>query len=138
MRSPARGSHRHSFLFSGKLRSNRLPLTDTLDSTLTVRLREVLASGDTTEADLRELMDETAALVRDLHARVRAGERRLRTLNADPSSPLADIADELRRVETLRPRLHEARELSRLLDERARELRTAWLLGQADARRATS
>jgi hypothetical protein len=115
-----------------------LPLTDTLDSTLTVRLREVLASGDTTEADLRELMDETAALVRDLHARVRAGERRLRTLNADPSSPLADIADELRRVETLRPRLHEARELSRLLDERARELRTAWLLGQADARRATS
>ena len=113
-------------------------MTDTLDSTLTVRLREVLASGDTTEADLRELMDETAALVRDLHARVRAGERRLRTLNADPSSPLADIADELRRVETLRPRLHEARELSRLLDERARELRTAWLLGQADARRATS
>lgn len=113
-------------------------MTDALDSTLTVRLRQVLASGDTTEADLRELMDETAALVRDLRARVRAGERRLRALNADPSSPISDIADELRRVETLRPRLREARELSRQLDDRARELRTAWLLRQADARRTTS
>jgi hypothetical protein len=115
-----------------------LPLTDTLDSTLTVRLREVLASGDTTEADLRELMDETAALVQDLRAKIRAGERRLRALNADPSSPISDIADELRRMETLRPRLREARELSRLLDDRARELRTAWLLRQADGRRTTS
>jgi hypothetical protein len=59
-------------------------------------------------------------------------------LNADASSPLSDIADELRRVETLRPRLHEARELSRLLDDRARELRTAWLLRQADARRTAN
>jgi len=31
-------------------------VTDALDSTLTLRLREVLASGDTTEADLRELL----------------------------------------------------------------------------------
>ena len=113
-------------------------MTDTLDSTLTTRLRDVLASGDTTEADLRELMDESAALVQDLRAQLRAGERRLRALNADPSSPLSDIADELRRVETLRPRLHEARELSRRLDDRARELRTAWLLRQADVRRTTS
>ena len=113
-------------------------MTDTLDSTLTLRLREVLASGDTTEADLRELMDETAALVGGLRAQIRTGERRLRALNADSSSPLSDIADELRRVETLRPRLREARELSRLLDERARELRTAWLLRQADVRRTTN
>jgi hypothetical protein len=112
-------------------------VTDALDSTLTLRLREVLASGDTTEADLRELMDESAALVRDLRGQIRAGERRLRALNADSSSPLSDIADELRRVETLRPRLREARELSRRLDDRARELRTAWLLRQADARRST-
>ena len=114
-------------------------MTDALDSTLTVRLRQVLASGDTTEADLRELMDETAAL-RAGPARPgpRGSERRLRALNADPSSPISDIADELRRVETLRPRLREARELSRQLDDRARELRTAWLLRQADARRTTS
>jgi chromosome segregation ATPase len=113
-------------------------LTDTLDSTLTTRLRDVLARGDTTEADLRELTDEAAALVRELRAELRDGERRLRALNADPSSPITDIADTLRRVEALRPRLREARELSRLLDDRARELRTTWLLRQADVRRTTS
>jgi hypothetical protein len=112
-------------------------LTDTLDSALTIRLRDVLDRGDTTEADLRELMDESAALVRELRGQIRVGERRLRVLNADPASPISDIADELRRVETLRPRLREARELSRRLDDRARELRTAWLLRQADARRTT-
>jgi hypothetical protein len=112
-------------------------LTDTLDSRLTDRLREVLIRGDTTEADLRELTDEAGAWVRLLRAQVRGSERRLRALNADPSSPIAEIADELRRLETLRPRLREARELSRRLDERARELRTAWLLRQADARRST-
>ena len=113
-------------------------MTDALDSTLTLRLREVLASGDTTEADLRELMDEVATQVRLLRGQLRGSEQRLRALNADPGSPIVDIADELRRVETLRPHLREARELSRRLDERARELRTAWLLGQADARRTTN
>jgi hypothetical protein len=112
-------------------------LTDTLDSRLTDRLREVLVRGDTTEADLRELTDEADSWVRLLRAQVRSSERRLRALNADPSSPIAEIADELRRLETLRPRLREARDLSRRLDDRARELRTAWLLRQADARRAT-
>jgi hypothetical protein len=112
-------------------------VTDTLDSTLTTRLREVLASGDTTEADLRELTEEVDTQVRLLRAQLRGSEQRLRALNADPASPIADIADELRRLETLRPRLREARELSRLLDERARELRTAWLFRQAEARRTT-
>lgn len=112
-------------------------MTDALDSTLLSRLRDVLASDDATEADLRELTDESAALVRDLRAQIRAGERRLRALDADASAPISDLADELRRVETLRPRLREARELSRRLDDRARELRTAWLLGQAAARRTT-
>jgi hypothetical protein len=110
-------------------------LTDTLDSRLMSRLREVLASGDTTEADLRELTEEAGGWVRLLHAQVRGSERRLRTLNADPESPIAEIADELRRLELLRPRLREARELARQLDDRARELRTAWLLRQAEVRR---
>jgi hypothetical protein len=112
-------------------------LADTLDSTLTNRLHEVLSRGDTTEADLRELMDECAGWVRLLRAQVRGSERRLRALNADPASPLTEIADELRRVEILRPRLREARELARRLDDRARELRTSWLLRQADARRTS-
>jgi hypothetical protein len=113
-------------------------VADALDSTLTLRLREVLASGDTTEADLRDLTEEVGTQVRLLRGQLRGSEQRLRALNADPASPIADIADELRRVETLRPRLREARELSRQLDQRARELRTAWLLRQAEVRRATS
>jgi hypothetical protein len=116
---------------------HRPPLTDTLDSRLTARLRDVLARGDTTEADLRELTDEAAGWVRLLRAQVLGSERRLRALNADPSSPISEIADELRRLELLRPRLREARELARQLDERARELRTGWLRSQADARRTS-
>ena len=114
---------------------HRPPLTDTLDSRLMSRLREVFASGDTTEADLRELTDEAAGWVRLLRAQVRGSEGRLRTLNADPASPIAEIADELRRLELLRPRLREARDLARQLDDRARELRTAWMLRQAEVRR---
>ncbi|HEY7691926.1 MAG TPA: hypothetical protein VH816_06245 [Gaiellaceae bacterium] len=111
-------------------------MAEPLDSTLTTRLREVLASGDTTEAGLRELTEEAETWVRLLRAQVHGSERRLRALNADPSSPISEIADELRRLETLRPRLREARELCRELDARARELRTGWLLRQTQARRA--
>jgi hypothetical protein len=112
-------------------------VTDTLDSRLMARLREVLTRDDTTEADLRELTEEAAGWVRLLRAQVRGSERRLRALNADPSSPIAEIADELRRLEILRPRLREARELARRLDDRARELRTGWLLRQAEVRRTS-
>ena len=110
-------------------------MSEALDSDLHARLRDVLARGDTTEAGLRELTGEAAAHVRALRTELRASERRLRTLNADPRSPIAEIADELRRVETLRPRLREARDLATRLDGRARELRTAWLLRQAEVRR---
>jgi len=112
-------------------------MAEALESDLVDRLREVLSRGDTTEAELRDLTDETGDLVRELGAQVRASEQRLRMLNRDPASPIAEIADELRRVETLRPRFREARELAGRLDGRARELRTAWLLGQADLRRET-
>lgn len=112
-------------------------MAEALDSDLIDRLREVLSRGDTTEAELRDLTDETEELVRELRAQVRASERRIRMLNRDPASPIAEIADELRRVEALQPKLREARELAAQLDGRARELRTAWLLRQADLRRAT-
>ena len=55
---------------------------------------------------------------------------------ADPTSPISAIAEELRRLETLRPQLHEVRQLLVDLDARGRELRTAWLLDQVDAARA--
>jgi predicted RNase H-like nuclease (RuvC/YqgF family) len=53
--------------------------------------------------------------------------------NADPGgeSSFAEIAAELQRVETLRPKLEEARSLMEDLETRARELRTAWLLRQS-------
>ncbi len=110
-------------------------MSNGLDTALFDRLRQVLAGGDTTEAELRELTDEAGGWVRGLRAQVRASEQRLRALNRDPTAPIAAIADELRRVEALRPQYREARELARALDDRARELRTTWLLRQADFRR---
>jgi hypothetical protein len=109
----------------------------TLDTDLADRLREVLALGDTTEAGLRELTDESARWVEALEEETRTSERRLRRLNADPRSPIAEIADELRLTDALSSRLREARELLDDLDERARELRTEWLLRQAEARKTS-
>ena len=76
--------------------------------------------------------------MRALRAQVRASERRIRTLERDPASPISEIADELRRVETLRPRLREARDLAASSTTRARELRTAWLLRQTEATAPTA
>lgn len=96
----------------------------------------MLASGNPTEADLRELTAEGKGRARSLAAQIRASEQRLRKLDADPASPISAIAEELRRVEALRPQLREVRELLVDLDVRGRELRTAWLLDQADATRS--
>jgi chromosome segregation ATPase len=103
----------------------------TLDSALSARLREILASGSATESELRELTEQADGWARTLRAQIRASERKLRALAADPASPIAEIADELRRVERLRPQLGEARRLLAGLETRARELRTEWLRRQA-------
>ena len=105
-------------------------LAKTLDSALTARLREILASGTVTETDLRELSEQADGWARTLRAQIRASEQKLRALNRDPGSPISDIADELRRVETLRPQLREVRALLAELETRARSLRTAWLRRQ--------
>jgi predicted RNase H-like nuclease (RuvC/YqgF family) len=86
-----------------------------------------------TEAELRELDDEAGGWVRATGAQLRAAENRLTELNADPAAPLAEIADEVRRVESLSRELQEARRLIEGLERRTRELRTAWLKGHADA-----
>jgi hypothetical protein len=80
-----------------------------------------------TETELRELSDQAGGWARTLEAQIRAGERRLAKLTANPSSPITGIAEELRRVETLRPELADVRDLLDELETRARELRTAWL-----------
>jgi chromosome segregation ATPase len=114
----------------GKLRPSprhRPALADKLDTALTARLREVLASDRVTESQLRELTDEAEEWSRTLEAQVLAGERRLTRLTANPESSIVEIAGVLRKVERLRPALDEVRTLVSELDTRARELRTAWL-----------
>ena len=98
-----------------------------LDLALTKRLRAIVAGEAATESELRDLADGAGGWQRAVAAQLRAAEARLAALNADPASPLAEIASELRRVETLTRELEEARSLLGRLDERTRELRTAWL-----------
>jgi hypothetical protein len=104
----------------------------TPDLALLERLREVLADRPVTETELRGLIEQADGLVRTLGAHMAGSERRLNELNADPDSSLTEIATELHRVEGLRPRLEEARALHTELEQRARALRTSWLLRQAE------
>jgi hypothetical protein len=108
-------------------------MTQPLDSRLLARLRDLLDERPATEAELRSLAEDADGWERSLRAQVEASERRLEALVADPESSLADLARELRRVVLLHPALTDARELLERLETRARELRTAWLLGQASA-----
>jgi chromosome segregation ATPase len=102
------------------------------DRALLERVRAVLGDTPVTETELRALTEQVDALARVLGAQLEASEARLTKLADEPSSSLTGIADELQRVETLRPRLEEARSLLRDLEQRARELRTSWLLGTAE------
>lgn len=105
---------------------------------LTARIREVLGDRPATEAELRSLSEEADGWMRALQAQIRSSEQRVSELSADPTASLAPIAVELRRIESLRPELIEVTSLHEELEKRAREMRTQWLLRQADsARRAT-
>ncbi len=101
-------------------------MLETPDRTLLERVREVLAEP-ATEAELRTLTEQADAVVRVSAARADAVERRLDELTNDPTSSLSDVAAELQRVEAIRAELTEARSLQAALQERAHELRTAWL-----------
>jgi hypothetical protein len=107
-------------------------MAETPDLALLERLRDVLRNQPVTETELRTLIEQADGLVRTLGAHMAGSERRLTELTADPDSSLAEIAGELHRVEGLRPRLEEARSLHTELEARARELRTSWLLRQAE------
>jgi len=111
-------------------------LAETPDLALLDRLRAVVANRPVTETELRGLIDQADGLVRTLGAHMAGSERRLTELSEDSDSSLTAIASELHRVEGLRPRLEEARSLLTDLEARARELRTAWLLRQAEIRSA--
>jgi chromosome segregation ATPase len=106
-------------------------MAEQLDFALIKRLRDVLERRRATESELRSLAEQAEAWERALNGQLQASERRLQRLNANPASSLAQIASELRRVEKLRPQLNEVRSLLADLEDRARQLRTEWLLSQA-------
>jgi hypothetical protein len=110
--------------------------TERLDFAVVTRLREVVNGQSTTESEVRTLSEQADAWARTLEAQIRASEHRLRELEADATSPLTEIATEIRRVDTLLPELAELRSLLAGLEERTRELRTAWLKRHAGARPA--
>jgi chromosome segregation ATPase len=106
-------------------------MPEPLDFALIKRLREVLEDRPATESELRTLKEQAEAWARTISGQLESSERRIRRLNQNPASSLAQIAGELRRVEQLRPQLHEVRSLLADLEQRARQVRTQWLLSQA-------
>jgi predicted RNase H-like nuclease (RuvC/YqgF family) len=110
---------------------SRLP--EQLDLALARRLRQVVGGESASETELRLLADEAGGWKRSTEAQLRAAEERLARMNADPASPLAEIAAEMRRVDSLSRELGEARRLIEGLALRARELRTAWLTERAES-----
>jgi hypothetical protein len=120
----------------------RLPLlrmSELLDFALIRRLREVRErTTPATESELRVLTEQAEAWARTVDAQIHSSEHRIASLNSNPASSLAQIAGELRRVETLRPQLREVQSLLSDLENRARELRTQWLLTQATSTGATT
>jgi hypothetical protein len=107
-------------------------VTETLNVALLSRLRDVLADEPVTESELRSLSEQADGWVRALRGQVEGTERRLDALVTDPSASLAELAGELRRIEILLPALAEAHALLAGLDARARTLRSAWLIAQAE------
>jgi DNA-binding ferritin-like protein len=105
-------------------------MSEPLDFALIKRLREVL-DQPATESEFRTLAEQADAWARTVSGQIEACERRIRRLNQNPGSSLAQIAAELRRVEQLRPQLNEVRGLIAALEQRARQVRTEWLLSQA-------
>jgi hypothetical protein len=87
---------------------------------------------------LRALKEQAEAWERTVDGQIESSERRLRRLNANPASSLAQIAAELRRLEALRPQRDEVRSLLSDLEHRAREIRTQWLLSQATSAQASN
>ena len=106
-----------------------------LDFALIKRLREVLDDRPATESELRTLGEQADGWARAISGQLESSERRIQRLEQNPASSLAQIASELRRVERLRPQLHEVRRLQSDLEARARQVRTEWLLSQATSRR---
>jgi predicted RNase H-like nuclease (RuvC/YqgF family) len=108
-------------------------LPEKLDLALATRLREIVGGQVASESELRALADQAGGWTRATDAQLRAAEGRLAELNANPESPLTEIATEVRRIEALARELAEARRLIEGLERRTRELRTEWLKHHAES-----
>jgi len=113
-------------------------MPEPLDFALIKRLREVLDDRPATETELRMLKEQAEAWARTVGSQLESSERRIRRLNQNPASSLAQIAGELKRVEKLRPQLDEVRGLIVELEQRSRQVRTEWLLSQATSAKASN
>jgi hypothetical protein len=106
-----------------------------LDTALKERIRQVLDRHRlVTEAELRQLSDEGRGLARILGAELGRLEQRLAELEAEPGTPLGAIGPAFRRVHDFRTHLAELDGLLAALDDRARAVRTSWLLDSARRR----
>lgn len=103
------------------------PFEDLPDRALFERVREIVSGDATTEAELRSLHERADTWARLLDDRLAASESRLDELAGDPHVPLSEAVEELRQARGLRPRVAELVSLRLALDERARELRSAWV-----------
>jgi len=99
-----------------------------LDAALKARLRAVLDGQRVTEAELRELFEQSRACSLILSGELEHTEQRLADLALDATSSIADLAAAVRRANELRPDLAELHELLARLEGRAREFRASWLL----------
>ena len=101
-----------------------------LDTTLKERLRAVLDHPErrVTEAELRQLSEQGRACTLILGAELERHQQRLAELDRDPGSSLAAIADAFRQVSDFRSHLDELDGLLSALHQRAREVRTSWLI----------
>jgi len=106
---------------------NHRAVAEPLAADLEERVRAVLDRRLVSEAELRKLFEEGHACALILGGLLDRCERELSVLAADPDSSLADVADAVRAVNELRPQLDDLHGLLARLEERARELRAAWL-----------
>ena len=107
-----------------------------LDTALRQRLRAVLDNPQrpVTEAEFRKLSGDGRAYTLILRAELERLEQRLDELDGDPDSSLGAIADSFRRVNEFRDHVDELEGLLSALENRAREVRTSWLLGAQSPR----
>ena len=106
-----------------------------LDTALKEQIRVVLDDPRrlTTETELRKLAEDGRAYTRILRAELTRLEARLAELDAADSS-LNAFAGAYRRAHEFRAHVAELEDLLGALDERARAVRTSWLLGSTPER----